>query len=110
MGALHSLENLFIETEEEEGRKNKHTAPSVRLLSVGKLCVQRGFAPKADGALELIWRKRMALKNIQQNKTYLFIYILFEIGDIGIKMDEKMLSTYEIFLTYVTYQCRVSHL
>lgn len=76
MGALHSLENLFIETEEEEGRKNKHTAPSMHLLSVCKLCVQRGFAPKADGALELIWRKHMALKNIQQNKTYLFIYFL----------------------------------
>lgn len=33
MGALHSLENLFIETE-EEGRKNKHTAASIHLSSV----------------------------------------------------------------------------
>lgn len=33
MGALHSLENLFIEME-EEGRKNKHTTASIHLLSV----------------------------------------------------------------------------
>lgn len=65
MGSLHSLENLFIETEEEEGRKDKHTAPFMHFLSVCKLCVQKGFALQP---LELIRRKHMAIKNVKQNR------------------------------------------
>lgn len=73
MGALHSLENLFIETEEEEGRKNKHTAPFMHLLSVCKLCVQKVFALKEGGQTVYISSEETYSYLKQQNKMQIFV-------------------------------------